>query len=321
MYNFNGGVPQGSVLVPMLFLIYLNSIFYLKLSAKLIAFADDLLFLYNDRLESTNIQSMNSDLCSLRKWCLAHTMFLSIKTKGMFFKLNNEIVVQPEVIYHDIKCDNITCCAGCFNIEFVSKFKYLGLTMDASMRWLPHIDSLRIYLYSVIRKFYILRSACPLAVLRIIYFALVESRLSYGLICWGGTYNNRIYPLVIAQKHVIRIMLNSTRLSASWPLFEFLEIFPIRHLFVYKVMKSFFSIKDTQSHVSVNYNLRNKQYIRLEKFTTTNYQNSFQILAPKIFNSLPDDLKGTHKINIFKLGLKSFLFKSSSVNDLLHFQV
>ena len=103
------GVSQGLVLGPLLFLIYLNSIFYIDFNSQLIAFADDLVFMYNQPDRNIITQHMKSDLDLLKNWCCAHAMFLSSKTKGMFFKLSDALVVDPNIVYHVRNCDQIAC--------------------------------------------------------------------------------------------------------------------------------------------------------------------------------------------------------------------
>ena len=100
--------------------------------------------------------------------------------------------MEPSDTNLDLIFKHANCSSGCIKIEYVETFKYLGLTMDSGMLWKPHIDILQKYMIAVLQKIYIIRLVCPVSVLTVIYLALVESRVSYGLVCWGGTYDSRL---------------------------------------------------------------------------------------------------------------------------------
>lgn len=73
-------------------------------------------------------------------------------------------------------------------------------------------------------------------VLRSLYGSfLIDSRLQYRLVCWGGTYKYLIYKFRVIQNHVLRIILNKRKRASSFPFFVEMKMLPIRHIFVFKV--------------------------------------------------------------------------------------
>lgn len=74
-----------------------------------------------------------------------------------------------------------------------------------------------------------------------LYFSLVHSRIVYGIENWGGADKVTINPLIITQKHFVRIIKFKSKRQSAYPLFTDLKILPVIHVFVYKVLKIFYN--------------------------------------------------------------------------------
>ena len=237
------GVPQGSVLGPLLFLIYTNSIFKLRLNGNSTGFADDLALAYSAKSPTEVFSMVNSDLKVLHKWFDKHYFILSEKTKCMLFKISGITISPnyPTLKYHSTSsCSPVSCHTDCLNIELVSSFKYLGVHLDTHLNWKTHVTNLKHYLTSAARIIYLLRGLCPVSVLKMVYYALVMAKLEYGLSCWGGCYPTTLNPLFVQQKMILRTLLRKSRNESSWHLFKSSNILPLKHLYVYKVLRIFF---------------------------------------------------------------------------------
>ena len=314
------GVPQGSVLGPLLFLIYINSIFNIKLFGKITGFADDLTLTYEvDSFDELELQ-MNSDLKRLRQWFLAHKMLLSDKSKGMIFNMASKSIRELNIVYHGLKCNNLGMdkCTDCLKLDFVHEYKYLGIIIDDKLSFKSHILSVKSYSYFAIRKLYLLRFICPFDVILKVYYAIFNSKLECGLVINGGAYISNIKFLIIAQKFADRILHNKHRTFHSFPLFCKSKILPIRSLYIYKVLKIFFQRSGHKIIKNSSYSLRNSKNC-ITPFTRKEYFKRFFLsTAPHLFNQVPKSIQSELSLLNFTKKVKEWLLSLENVEFLFH---
>ena len=148
-----------------------------------------------------------------------------------------------------------------------------------------------------------------------LYHALVASRLSYGLACWGGTYVSTLYPLKILQKSFLRIITKSHRFSPSCPIFLQLKVLPIRNMYVFKVLRIFF-IRSSSDMLQDRYVLR-RMLFKVPYTRLTVCQQFFTWNAPRIYNLVSVRLSKYTNLNQFSKLLKIFLFTKSDCEEFL----
>lgn len=315
------GVPQGSVLGPILFLVYINSLCNGDLSGSLTCFADDTAICYSSVDNHLLQLEMQRDMDKIKLWFTKNKMLLSVKTKFMHFSLRDKPNPTQSLVF---KCKSCTIIGGktcnkCLQIDKVEHMKYLGLILDCKMSWKEHISRLKIYLYSSLRKFYFLQCKCPLSVLKTVYYSIVHSKLQYGVSCWGGVYQSTIYPITICQNKILRVMAKANRRDSSFPLYVYLGILPMRYIYIHKVLRIFFT---RGGHLRGNVNVHSRRLQNLNRVPIPfprleAYRRFYTFTAAKLYNTLPINVTSSRSVSIFSRKVKSWLFSVDNLEQLL----
>ena len=129
------GVPQGSVLGPLLFIVFINDLAYLPLKSKLLLFADDTTAYMSGSNISSLLSELSDDLARIKEWLSHNRLVLNLsKTHAMFFKNKNGNAQNSDCSL-SLKCGDV-------NIEFVEETKLLGVILDCRLKFSSHINHL-----------------------------------------------------------------------------------------------------------------------------------------------------------------------------------
>lgn len=234
----NYGVPQGSVLGPTLFLVYIDDLCRLTLTnAQIITFADDTVTLFYgnswDEVNSVAQAGFNLITGWLRKNLL--TLNLS-KTKLINFTINNKNRPgEGTIAIKAHTCQSHTGCS-CLPLAETSSIRYLGIQVDKNLNWQEHIDILTGRVRKLIYIFKILRHVCDKKLLIEIYYALCQSIICYCITIWGNASKTAILKLERAQRMILKVMTFKGFRHSTTTLYRDNSVLTVRQLFIQQLV-------------------------------------------------------------------------------------
>lgn len=196
----NYGTPQGSTVGPILFLLYMNDIFKLRLNGKIVMFADDAAISYCSNNNSSLNEMINQDMITLHNWFIANKLTLNLKkSKCMIF----HPLQRTKKFTLNI---NLNGCP----IEQVSTFEYLGLILQEDLHWDEHIKHIASKISSIAGVFGRIGNNVDKKTLISIYYAYVNSHLTYMSPIWGNsTTQILINTLQVIQNQALRAIFRT----------------------------------------------------------------------------------------------------------------
>ena len=303
------GVPQGSILEPLLFILYINDIANVSNIFKINLFADDTsLFHTHDHFESL-IKETNQELISISTWLATNKLVLNIgKT--------NYIIFTSKGKSYNKNVSNIKIDGN--NIQQVNKTKFLGIVIEEHLNWAMHISHLCNIIERNVGILQKLRYFIPAYVLKILHHSLVLSHLQYCILLWANSYHSHLHKLRLLQKKAIRIISNTDYLAHSSKLFVNLKLLKLDDIMTFQLGTFMYKLKYNKlpnviPHMFVtnenihSHNTRNKNGYLIPSVRTNCRKFTVGYAGPILWNSFPQKLRQLPSEVIFKKKLKSIL--------------
>lgn len=201
-FSATSGVPQGSILGPLLFVIFINDIIDV-IDVNCLLYADDMKIYcnINSIADSSNLQK---NLNSVHNWCIANNLPLNVQKCNIV-----SFSKKKEPMLYNYTLDNVS-------LNRVTEFKDLGITFDTKLSFKQHIDDIVLACYRSLG--FVIRNSCKfndINILFLLFNSFVLPKLEYASVVWNPGYQVHVHSIENIQRKFLKYV--SFRLDGVYP--------------------------------------------------------------------------------------------------------